>query len=312
MKKALVLGASGGMGYSIVQELVKREIEVIAFARSKQKLEDLFLSEPLVTIYSGDIFHMDDLLAAAKDADVVFQAANLPYAQWERSFLPFMTNIIHAVKETKSKLVVIENIYAYGRTQGGKTSEATPKKPVSEKGWLRLKSEQLIKQAAIPFIIAHFPDFYGPNATNTLLHVTLQNVIRDKKAMFVGNQTIPREFIYTPDGAGAVVHLALQESAYGQNWNIPGYGVISGEEIIELIRELTDYRHPVMTVSKRMIRFLGLFNKNMREVVEMFYLNEEPVVLDGTKYVKEIGPLPRTPYREGLKQTIDFMRSNRF
>ena len=36
MKKALVLGASGGMGYSIVKELSSRGIKVMAFARTKE------------------------------------------------------------------------------------------------------------------------------------------------------------------------------------------------------------------------------------------------------------------------------------
>ena len=59
-----------------------------------------------------------------------------------------------------------------------------------------------------------------------------------------------------------------------------------------------------------MIIFLGLFNKDMREVVEMFYLNEEPVVLNGAKYEDRIGPVPRTSYHDGLSQTIDFMKNN--
>ena len=78
-------------------------------------------------------------------------------------------------------------------------------------------------------MIAHFT-ISGPNAENTLLHYTLQNVVKDKKSMFVGKQRIAREFIFTPDGAKALVQLALREEAYGQNWNIPGCGVITGED----------------------------------------------------------------------------------
>ena len=60
-----------------------------------------------------------------------------------------------------------------------------------------------------------------------------------------------------------------------------------------------------------MIQFLGLFSVDMREVVEMFYLNEEPVILDGEKYERMIGPVPRTPYREGLRQTTEYMQSKK-
>ncbi|MBT2695939.1 hypothetical protein J7E79_00555 [Bacillus sp. ISL-40] len=64
-------------------------------------------------------------------------------------------------------------------------------------------------------------------------------------------------------------------------------------------------------IKMNMIRFLGLFNQGMREVVEMFYLNEEPVVLDGRKYEVHFGPVPRTSYKEGIAQTLEFMSSRR-
>jgi hypothetical protein len=47
----------------------------------------------------------------------------------------------------------------------------------------------------------------------------------------------------------------------------------------------------------------------MREVVEMFYLNERPVVLSGERYEKVIGAVPRTPYKDGLRWTIEFMKA---
>ena len=42
----------------------------------------------------------------------------------------------------------------------------------------------------------------------------------------------------------------------------------------------------------------------------MFYLYEEPVVLSGNKYEENIGPLPKTPYEEGLRQTLEFMKNS--
>jgi Nucleoside-diphosphate-sugar epimerases len=308
MKKALVLGASGGMGYSIVNELTSRGIEVIAFARSRHKLEKLFQEKDHVTIVTGDIFELNDVLEAAAGVDVIFQAASIPYAEWGAKLLTFMSNIVRAAEIQGAKLVMVDNIYAYGRSPGYKVDETTPKNPHTKKGAIRLQVEKMVKQSKVPEIIAHFPDFYGPNAGNTLLHYTLQLVVQNKKASYVGDQKIAKEFIFTPDGAKALVNLALTDSAYGQNWNIPGYGVITGVEIVDLIRRITGYDKGVSTVTKGMIKFSGVFNKNMREMVEMFYLNEVPVILSGEKYEREIGPLPRTSYEEGLKKTLDYIR----
>lgn len=87
--------------------------------------------------------------------------------------------------------------------------------------------------------IAHFPNFYGPNAENTLVHHTLKGILANKMSSFIGGKKIVREYSFTPDGAKAIVELASHGEAYGQNWNISGYGAITGEELIEHIRELT-------------------------------------------------------------------------
>ena len=310
MQKALVIGASGGMGYSVVQELSSRGISVTAFARSRDKLEKLFGNDPNVTIYAGDLFRMEDLDGVARGADVIFQAANIPYSEWETKLLVMMSNIIETAKKQSAKLAFVDNIYAYGRSTGTTVNERTLKSPHTKKGKIRLQVEELIHSSKVPALIAHFPDFYGPNAESSLLYYTLVNVVKNKKASYVGDQSIAREFIYTPDGARAIVELSLNEQAYGQNWNIPAHEVISGEEIIKTIRDITDYQKGVSTISKKMIQFLGIFNAQMREAVEMYYLNEDPVVLNGEKYENLIGPLPRTSYREGLQKTMEYMEKH--
>lgn len=308
MEKALVLGASGGMGYSIVNELSSRGIPVIAFARNKEKLVSLFQERRNVTILSGDIFQIEDLLEASADVGVIFYAANIPYSQWGDRLSLMVSNVVEVARRQSAKLAVVDNIYAYGKNPGELVTEKTVKNPHTKKGKIRLSMEDMIKKSTVPTVIAHFPDFYGPNAQSSLLHYTLKNAIKKKNSIYIGDQKIAREFIYTPDGAKAMVELALTEKAYGQNWNIPGYGVITGEEIIAIIREVILYDKKVSTVTKRMIQFLGIFNKMMREVVEMYYLNEDPVVLSGEKYEKEIGTIPKTSYREGIWRTIQFMK----
>lgn len=308
MKQALVLGASGAMGYSIVNELVDRGIQVRAFARNRKKLKQLFGNQKNVQIIVGDVLNMKDLEQAANGCDIIFHSINLPYQEWEKYLLVIMENVLHIVKANSAKLAMVDNIYSYGRSMGGKVKETTPKQPHTKKGKLRLQQIDLIKNSGAPYVIAHFPDFYGPNADGTMIGTTLSNIIVNKTSMFVGDQRVEREHIFTPDGAKAIVTLALTEKAYNQEWNIPANSTITGEEIVKLIREITGYSKKVITIRKGMIQLLGLFQPFMREMVEMYYLTEEPVVLDGTKYEMEIGPLPRTPYKEGLKQTIEWMK----
>ncbi|EJQ45584.1 Uncharacterized protein BWINRASL_05260 [Bacillus mycoides] len=310
MKKALVLGASGSMGYAIVKELCSRGIHVVAFARSKEKLEVLFSGEENVKVVAGDVFIQEDIMEAAKGVDIIFHAVNIPYSDWEKKQPRLLKNILEVARYYGSKLGIVDNIYAYGRQGEELVVEEVKKEPHTKKGKIRLQLEMMAKQAQVKMFIAHFPDFYGPNAESTLVHHTLKGVLANKLSSFVGDKNIAREYIFTPDGAKAMVELALHDEAYGQNWNVPGCGVITGEEMIQHIRELTGYTKRVMTVNKGMVQLIGLFDKQMKEFVEMLYLTEQPVVLSGEKYEKYIGVVPRTSYYEGLKRTIVHIKEN--
>ncbi|SDR04087.1 SDR family NAD(P)-dependent oxidoreductase [Virgibacillus salinus] len=304
MKVALVLGATGGMGYSIVRELSARNIKVKAFARTKGKLENMFHTDPNVTIHPGDILNQTELIAAAEKVDVIFNAVNIPYDEWEDKLHLLTNNVLETARQVKSKLAVVDNIYAYGKNTGVKVNESTPKYPHTKKGKLRMEMGELIKESEIPYLIVHFPDFYGPYVENGQINYTLRQMVADKKAGFIGRHNIAREHIYTPDGAKAMVELSMHEAAYGQHWNIPAADVITGEEIIDIAKSITGYSKRVFTITKTLIRFLGVFNKQMREFAEMQYLNEDPVVLDGRKYEENIGSIPKTPFHEGLKESI--------
>jgi len=311
MKKALVLGATGGMGSALVKELVSREIQVVAFARNKGKLEQLAQGNKLIQVFKGDVFEKEDLLTAAADVDHIYHSVNIPYPEWAEKQPLLMNNILETAKERQLKLAIVDNIYAYGRANGEPIDEKHPKQPHTKKGKIRLQLETMAKQSGVPVLIAHFPDFYGPDAGNTLLNYLFDAVIKNKKAMHVGDQKIAREYLYTPDGAKALVDLSLHDQAYGQNWNIPGAGTITGVEIVKLVKEYTGYNRKISTVTKNMIRFVGLFDRFMREYLEMYYLNEEPVILKGDKYEQYIGKLPRTPYEEGIRETLNEMRGSK-
>ncbi len=66
-----------------------------------------------------------------------------------------------------------------------------------------------------------------------------------------------------------------------------------------------------MTGTSRLsMRLFGMFNKMAHEFVEMQYLTEEPLILDGTKFTKFFGTkYPSTDYAEGIRQTLAWMKT---
>lgn len=195
MNKALVFGATGSIGAELVLELLRSGIHTVAFARSDKKLADL----------------QAEWEAISKDGSK--QSSNV-----EPGHPTLMNNVVTAAKYHQAKVVVIDNIYAYGKAKTQLVNELHPKEPHTTKGKIRLEMEQLVWKAheeGTPCMLVHLPDFYGPHAHNTFLHVTLQAMAKGKPSMFIGDPNIQREYIYTPDAAQAVVQLAKRPHTFG-------------------------------------------------------------------------------------------------
>jgi nucleoside-diphosphate-sugar epimerase len=182
-----------------------------------------------------------------------------------------------------------------------------PKKPHTRKGKIRLAYEQLIFSSrwhkATPLIV-RLPDYYGPSAQASYLSVTMEAIAAGKPTAFIGNMSVPREYVYLPDAARMIVEIAEREESYGQNWHIPGPGVISGHDLVRIAQQAAGKRKAVMPLGRIGLSLIGLFNPVMKEVVEMLYLTEEPLVLSGEKYERLIGPIQWTPHEQAIAATI--------
>ncbi|WP_431030406.1 NAD-dependent epimerase/dehydratase family protein [Lysinibacillus sp. LZ02] len=310
MKKVFIAGATGGIGSALVAELTAKQIEVIAFARTEATLKERFRGNALVTCIAGDVLNDQDVLKAAQGADTIMHAVSFPYEQWEAKHIPCLENLLKVAKQINSRFVMLDNIYAYGKAMSP-VKEDVEKRPHTKKGKKRLEMERLIKNSGVPYVIAHIPDVFGPYAVNTVLYSTLQAVVQNKKAYFVGRMDKTREFAYTPDIAKAVVALALKEESYNQHWNIPGCLKITGDALQSFLHEQFNYRKKLKPATTRMIAFLGLFSPFMREQKEMMYLTETPVIVDGEKLQKMLGHLPLTDTRQSLTETIHWIETSK-
>ncbi|WP_178022351.1 NAD-dependent epimerase/dehydratase family protein [uncultured Paenibacillus sp.] len=315
MTKAMVIGATGGTGAAITEELVIRGIDTVAFGRSRQKLEQFAdrLGNPAhLTLAVGDAMKPDDIASQAGGSDVWFHCANVPYHEMESKLLPLGESVMEAAERMAVRVVAIDGIYPYGRRQADPVTEEHPKEPHTRKGKVRLEFERMLfgkRWSRVKVLIARLPDYYGPTANDaSYLGSTLEAIATGKMAFYIGNMRTPREFIYLPDAAAMIVELAGRDFAYGQNWNIPGAGLINGREIVRIAQSASGSVKPVIPLKKLGLSLLGIGLPVMKEVVEMLYLTEEPLTLSRDKYERSIGPVVATPFQEGIASTIQALQ----
>jgi nucleoside-diphosphate-sugar epimerase len=116
--------------------------------------------------------------------------------------------------------------------------------------------------------------------------------------------------VFVPDAGPVIVELAARDDCYGEAWNFAGPGEISALAFIQKIYQTAGREPKFRSAGRTMLRMLGWFNPLMREMPEMLYLQETPVLLDDEKLRGRLGHVHKTSYDEGIRLTLDWMRGN--
>jgi nucleoside-diphosphate-sugar epimerase len=210
------------------------------------------------------------------------------------------------------RVVVVSSVYSYGVPQTAKVSETHPRDPHTRKGRFRKEQEDIAMEAhragKLRSLVIHLPDFYGPHAELSMANPIFAAAVNGKTANWLGSTKLPHEFIYVPDVAPVLLDLAGREDSFGERWNLGGAGTIAGEQFITRVYQQAGQKPKWLSANKFMLRMLGLFNPAMRELVEMSYLAETPVILDDTKLERHLGGIAKTSYDDGIRQTMEWVR----
>ena len=210
-----------------------------------------------------------------------------------------------AMAEKVGRLLLIGTLYVFGRPQCARITKDHPREPHTFKGKKRKEQEDLVLAAQatgrIRTTVLRLPDFYGPGVERSLLTDLFLAAKEDRKAKLIGPVDQPHEFVFVPDVGPVVVKLLETPSAFGRAWNLGGAGVTTQ---LDLARMAYGDRPPLMVAGKTMLRLFGLFDPFLRELVEMHYLMTDPLIVDDSALQELIGPIEKTPYDEGVRQSL--------
>jgi nucleoside-diphosphate-sugar epimerase len=103
--------------------------------------------------------------------------------------------------------------------------------------------------------------------------------------------------------------LTRTQAAFGRVLHLAGAGTITQREIARQAYALAGREPKLMVAGKTTLRALGLFNPIMRELVEMHYLQTDPVVLDDSALRALIGPVRKTSYEDGIRLAFEAART---
>ncbi len=235
---------------------------------------------------------------AARGADVVLHALNPPYTDWTRLALPLAYSAITAAETAGATLIFPGNLYNYGSPLPPVIDEATPMRPTSRKGQLRLAIEERMAEAAergLRAIVLRAGDFYG-GGRGAWLDLVIAKEIGSGRVTYPALPDVVHEWAYLPDLVAALVRLAAIRDTLGrfETFGFAGHAV-TGREFTQAIAKAAGRRLEVKRMSWWLIHALRPFLALPRELSEIAYLWQEPHRIAGAKLKAAIGEVPHTP-----------------
>ncbi|MGE5680918.1 MAG: NAD-dependent epimerase/dehydratase family protein [Bacillota bacterium] len=310
---SIIIGASSALGWAIAKSLNEQGEAVRLFVRNRQKASGIFADFQNVEFIEGDAFSQKDLDNAVKGSSNIFYCINVPYPRWKSDLKKMLSITLNAALRHNAKIIFPGNVYVYGHAKSNPVNEDHPFAAHTRKGKIRIEMEKMLSDASLAsglkYSIIRMPDFYGPYVINGLYEKIFINSLKGEKIQWYGSLDIPTEFIYIEDAGKAMVQAGVSEKSLGKVFNVPGCHVTTTRAFLNEIACQGKKGSRINALNSEFIVALGgLFNPIAREFREMMYLKKETFLLDGSRYRSAFGSIPSTPYREGIKKTLEWAK----
>ncbi len=296
-----VLGATGGAGRAIAEELIRRGHRVRSVNRAGTPLPG---AEEAV---AADVETQEGAMKAVSGSGVVYLAAQPPYEKWEGRFPAMLRNVLEAVERHGAKLVMVDNLYMYGPGSSPMT-EASPMKADDKKGKVRIEMVEILDAAiarGVRVTSGRASDYFGPHGANSTISILALDPASEGKApKWMGRTDVAHSLAYLPDVARAYVTLGTDARADGRHWVLPHIATVTGAEFLGLVTQAARLPASNRRISKPMLMMAAPFHPVSSESLGIYYQWEQPFVADASRFESTFGPFERTPLAEAVTESL--------
>jgi nucleoside-diphosphate-sugar epimerase len=304
----IILGAAGRIGDATAKAFLAAGWRVKGLARNAKAAT----LRPGLEVVEADAYDRPSLIRAVQGADVILNALNPKYTEWETAVMPLAENVMAAVEASGALHLFPGNVYNFGREIGLGIQEDAPQIASTAKARIRIEAEDLFRQRAetrgVRTVILRGGDYYGGVKPESWLDLFIMKELRKDVFTWPGPSDVPHAFAYLPDFAEAFVAIAEKRDALPpfERFHFSGH-TLTGLEMHKAAEEAAGRALRFKTMGWTMIRLAGLVVPIAREVSVMSYLWRAPHSLDGTRLDRFAAPLRMTPPVEALREAVSDM-----
>jgi len=327
---ALVTGATGAIGYTLVRYLLDMGYQVRVLAR-RAPLPGFF--PKCVKVVVANINDSDALHKATAATDVVFHLAaklhtNNPaqelHSEYERVNVEGTRRLVEAIQVNGvSCLVFFSTISVYGPSQPGIVlNENSPLLPQTFYAQTKCRAERIVlaarkKDSNEPLgVVLRLASVYGPRMKGN--YARLVRALHGGWFQPLGSGLNLRTLVYDQDVASAALLAAEHPRAPGQVYNVTDGQIHTFNEILGAIcqalgRRLPRYHLPATPFHRlagyveKGLSLIGKPSPMSRSLVEKLL---EDVAVRGDKIQRELGFQPQFDLITGWRQAVPYLITN--
>jgi nucleoside-diphosphate-sugar epimerase len=305
IQTVVILGAAGRIGDAATKAFLAAGWRVKGAARNAKAAT----VRPGVEVIEADAYDRQSLVRAVEGADVIVNALNPKYTEWETTVMPLAENVMAAAEASGALHLFPGNVYNFGYGIGLNTSEDAPQVPSTAKARIRMEAEDLFRQRAetigVRTAILRGGDFYGGVKPESWMDLIILKKLKKDVFTWRGPSDLPHAFAYLPDFAEAFVAVAERRNALKpfERFHFAGH-TMTGLQMHRAAEEAVGRKLRFNTMGWTVPKLIGLAVPIMRELAIMSYLWRAPHSLDGSKLERFTGPLRATKPADALRAAI--------
>lgn len=314
---ALVTGATGAIGPSLVNHLLRHGYRVRVLARAAPPTG---LFPDAVAVVRGTIDDAVAVRAAMDRVDRVFHLAatlHIPDPgpemrdDYTRVNVEGTRCLVDAAQEAGvQRFIFFSTINVYGPSRAGQVlDESSPLQPDSWYAETKAQAEQIVL-AGPPAVVLRLAAVYGPRMKGN--YPRLLHALKRGRFVPIGDGRNRRTLVYANDACSAAVSAAERPQAAGQIFNVTDGRIHTLREIIAAMGQALGRRPPLFHLPTGPIllgaglledgaRMLGKRSPVARSTVRKLL---EDVAVSGAKVQQVLGFHPQYDLARGWQETV--------
>ena len=322
-QKALITGASGFLGYHLINAAIENDLEVYAAIRNNSNVKHLQdLPIKYVLLNYGDVNELTAIFSQYQ-FDYIIHAAGTTKANTAQEYdlinNIYTHNLALAAEKSKGlkRFVFISSLAAIGPLNNtiDKIKEDTHPNPVTAYGKSKLNAEKNLEKVDIPVTILRPTAIYGPREKDIFI---LTQYLNKRFVPYIGKAAQKLSFVYSKDVAELAVKILRLDNVNGA-YNITDGNEYSRYAYADIVKKILGKKslkiHLPLTMVKGILFAVEKMSKALNKVPvvsteKLGELMAENWICDISKAKTELNYSPSYDLQKGLQESIDWYKMN--